>query len=98
MSTLDGFHAAFFTLHRRFPSKQEIFDEGVREGKSRATPADHISQARDAVIEECAAAIKAEDDRMSEDDYMLDSDDCIRVIRALKSAPPEKPAGDVSDS
>jgi hypothetical protein len=37
------------------------------------------------VIEECCAAIKAEDDRMSDEDYMLDSNDCIRVCRALKS-------------
>lgn len=37
------------------------------------------------VIEECCAAIKAEDDRMAADDYMLDSNDCIKVCRALKS-------------
>lgn len=31
--------------------------------------------------EECAAAIKTEDDYcVTEGDYMLDSDDCIRVI------------------
>jgi uncharacterized lipoprotein YajG len=40
--------------------------------------------AREAALEECCAAIKAEDDRMADEDYMLDSDDCIRVIRALR--------------
>jgi hypothetical protein len=40
--------------------------------------------AREAAIEECCAAIKAEDDRMADEDYMLDSDDCIAAIRALR--------------
>ncbi len=31
--------------------------------------------------ERLCAAIKAADDKASENDYMLDSDDCIRVIR-----------------
>jgi hypothetical protein len=39
--------------------------------------------ARREALEEAATAIKAEDDRMADEDYMLDSDDCIRVIRAL---------------
>lgn len=43
---------------------------------------------REAIIEECCAAIKAEDDRASAKDYMLDSDDCIAVLRELKSADP----------
>jgi hypothetical protein len=38
---------------------------------------------RRAALEEACAAIKAEDDRQSDNDYMLDSDDCIRVIREL---------------
>jgi hypothetical protein len=43
------------------------------------------SDVRRKALEECCAAIKAEDDRMSAEDYMLDSDDCIRVIRALSA-------------
>jgi hypothetical protein len=46
--------------------------------------------ARDAIrreaFDEACAAIKAEDDRQSSNDYMLDSDDCIAVIRALTAA------------
>jgi hypothetical protein len=38
---------------------------------------------RRAALEEACAAIKAEDDRQNDNDYMLDSDDCIRVVRAL---------------
>lgn len=34
-------------------------------------------------LEKACAAIKAEDDRTFEEDYMLDSNDCIAVIRAL---------------
>jgi len=40
---------------------------------------------RNAALEEACAAIKAEDDRAAAKDYMLDSDDCIEVIRALKT-------------
>jgi hypothetical protein len=40
---------------------------------------------RDSVIEECCAAIKAKDDLAADDNYMLDSNDCIKVCRALKS-------------
>lgn len=43
--------------------------------------------ARAEVLEEACAAIKAEDDRQADNDYMLDSDDCIRVIRELKEKP-----------
>jgi hypothetical protein len=38
---------------------------------------------RRAALEEACAAVKAEDDRQADNDYMLDSDDCIRVIRNL---------------
>lgn len=34
-----------------------------------------------AAVEAMCAAIKAADDKASEGDYMLDSDDCISVIR-----------------
>lgn len=36
-----------------------------------------------ATIERCCSAIRAEDDMASAEDYMLDSDDCIEVLRAL---------------
>jgi len=42
---------------------------------------------RSEVLEEACAAIKDEDDRQADNDYMLDSDDCIKVIRALKDKP-----------
>jgi hypothetical protein len=46
--------------------------------------------ARDAIrceaFNEACAAIKAEDDKQSDENYMLDSDDCIRVIRAMTAA------------
>lgn len=38
---------------------------------------------RRAALEEACAAIKAEDDRQHDNDYMLDSDECIQVVRAL---------------
>lgn len=40
---------------------------------------------RNAALEEACAAIKEEDDRASAKDYMLDSDDCIAVVRSLKT-------------
>lgn len=36
-----------------------------------------------ATIEKCCAAIKSADDKSNDEDYMLDSDDCIEVIRAI---------------
>ena len=38
---------------------------------------------RSAALEEACQAIKARDDATSDEDYMLDSDDCIEVVRAL---------------
>jgi hypothetical protein len=55
--------------------------------KPAATAPAALTDQRKAVIEECCAAIKAEDDRESDNDYMLDSDDCIRVLRALATNP-----------
>jgi len=47
---------------------------------------------RRALIEEMCAAIKAADDKsMAESNYMLDSKDCIKVLRSLAAAP-EAPA------
>ena len=40
---------------------------------------------RDAVLEEAALAIEAENARTMEGDYMLDSKDCADVVRELKS-------------
>jgi len=40
-----------------------------------------VAEAVAAERERLCAAIKAADDKASEDDYMLDSDDCISVIR-----------------
>ena len=45
-----------------------------------------------ALIDEICARIKAADDKASEDDYMLDSDDCISVIRGTWGVDPTKPA------
>ena len=42
---------------------------------------------RAALIEECCARIKAADDAMADRDYMLDSDDCISVLRGTWTAP-----------
>ena len=36
---------------------------------------------RDSLIEQMCAAIKAADNKAAESDYMLDSDDCIKVLR-----------------
>ena len=44
-------------------------------------------QALAAERERLCAAIKAADDKASEGDYMLDSDDCISVIRGTWKAP-----------
>lgn len=41
------------------------------------------SPERTSVIEECCAAIKAADDESMKEDIMLDSDQCITVLRAL---------------
>jgi hypothetical protein len=41
--------------------------------------------------ERLCAAIKAADDKASEGDYMLDSDDCIRVIRGTWVQPEYNP-------
>lgn len=40
-----------------------------------------VAEAVAAERERLCAAIKAADDKASDDDYMLDSDDCISVIR-----------------
>jgi hypothetical protein len=64
---------------------------------TRATPADHISQARDAVIEECAAVCHEAENGFKTMDRKQTASYLAAMIRALKSAPPEKPAGDVSD-
>lgn len=40
-----------------------------------------MSAAINALVEEMCAAIKAADDKAREGDYMLDSDDCIQVLR-----------------
>lgn len=40
-----------------------------------------VSEAVAAERERLCASIKAADDKASDDDYMLDSDDCISVIR-----------------
>ena len=50
----------------------------------------HMKAVQDAVAAErdrLCAAIKAADDKASDDDYMLDSDDCISVIRGTWGTP-----------
>jgi hypothetical protein len=64
------------------------------EQAARATPA---AQARDAVIEECAKVIDQFANGATDDSTQFALDICSDAVRALKSAPPEKPAGDVSD-
>lgn len=44
---------------------------------------------RAALIEECCALIKAADDKAMEGDYMLDSNDCISVLRGTWTPPLE---------
>lgn len=44
-------------------------------------------QAIEAERERVCAAIKAEDDHCAEGDYMLDSDDCIKVVRGTWERP-----------
>ena len=48
---------------------------------------DAVSDAVAAERDRLCAAIKAADDKASDDDYMLDSDDCISVIRGTWGTP-----------
>ena len=50
-----------------------------------ADAAEAFQAGRSAERERLCAAIKAADDKASEGDYMLDSDDCISVIRGTWS-------------
>ncbi len=62
---------------------QARYDELMREGK-RGHYETMFRVVREEVLrdrEQLCAAIKAADDKASEGDYMLDSDDCISVIR-----------------
>lgn len=42
---------------------------------------------REALIDEMCALIKAADDAAADNDYMLDSDDCISVLRGTWKSP-----------
>jgi hypothetical protein len=68
----------FLMIAEKFPTlKHGSTDDKLRFARA-------IEQAsRRAALEEACAAIKAEDDRQNDNDYMLDSDDCIRVVRVL---------------
>ncbi|WP_429499882.1 hypothetical protein ACQUFY_21730 [Robbsia andropogonis] len=76
-----------FTLawEGRGPIAPIIEKHGIKVGDPLYAAPPSVADVRDAALEEACAAIKAADDKQWEDDYMLDSDDCIKVIRALKS-------------
>jgi hypothetical protein len=59
-----------------------MYEQGRLAERDPRTPGTHA-----ALIEECCARIKAADDAMADRDYMLDSDDCIRVLRGTWTAP-----------
>ena len=46
-----------------------------------------IKEAVEAERERICAAIKAEDDHCADGDYMMDSDDCIKVVRGTWERP-----------
>jgi hypothetical protein len=56
-----------------------VFDEFGNGADDRVQ--DYAARLAAAERERLCAAIKAADDKASEGDYMLDSDDCISVIR-----------------
>lgn len=59
-----------------------MYNEGRKAERDPRTPG-----TRAALIEECCARIKAADDAMADCDYMLDSNDCISVLRGTWTAP-----------
>lgn len=69
------------TDHERFEAWRDEYE--AREGHAFPGRLEVWHASRLAALEEACAAIKAEDDRQNANDYMLDSDDCINVIRAL---------------
>lgn len=50
------------------------------------SPSEYVLAGWRAAIEDACTRIKAADDKAMEDDYMLDSDDCIRVLRGTWNA------------
>lgn len=77
---------------RLFVTKNSVAD--FRLGYMAALAAAPAPQAQPVDIEALCARIKAADDAAAEGDYMLDSDDCISVIRGTWKAPMlnDKPA------
>ena len=62
--------------------QEQVARSGVEHRKAvQRCVQDAVSEAVAAERERMCAAIKAADDKASDDDYMLDSDDCISVIR-----------------
>lgn len=66
-----GAHYAsdYYAARRCYPSLVQAFEAGVAHASNSPT------------IEEMCARIKAADDAAADNDYMLDSNDCIRVLR-----------------
>jgi len=56
-------------------------------------PQPEAQSVRDAVIEECVAAIRKAEFSKQDDEYMTGME-AVAVIRTLKSAPPQKPVSD----
>ena len=68
-----------------------VFDDGA-EALTLEAACQLVSDARAAERERLCAAIKAEDDHCCDQgDYMLDSDDCISVIRGTWTRPEYNP-------
>lgn len=79
-----------FLLVRKYDLKKLIRDyealataKPVKAAAAQGQTEDARDEIRRETLEEACAAIKAEADKQSDDDYMLNSDDCIRAIRAL---------------
>jgi hypothetical protein len=64
MSTLSGFKGGFYALNKRSPTEQEIFDEGVREGRARYAPTQGSGLASVAMYQEREAFEQKERSRL----------------------------------
>ena len=88
-STLDTERTARIEAQQRLADMQELAAKSGlahRMAVQRCVQA-AVAEAVAAERDRLCAAIKAADDKASDDDYMLDSDDCISVIRGTWGTP-----------
>ena len=89
VSELDTERTARIEAQQRLADMQELAAKAGLAHRMAVQRCVHaaVAEAVAAERDRLCAAIKAADDKASDDDYMLDSDDCISVIRGTWGTP-----------